>query len=315
MTGKDLKIVFMGTPEFASVIMEALIEGGYNIAMSLCQPDKPVGRKHILTAPPVKELSVKCGIECYQPATLKTDEAYETISKACPDLIVTAAYGKILPKNILDIPRFGCLNCHGSLLPARRGSAPVQRAVLEGDKVTGVTIMKMDEGMDTGDILSKVEVAIDPDIHTADLMDELARASAKILPGVIEDYIEGKIKPVPQDEALATSCPPIKPEEGYFTWDQDASSIHNRIRALSTWPGAYTLDPQGKKFKVYDSRVVEFEEADASLPGTVVKAHKGDLIVKCGSGYLKLLVIQSEGGKRLNASDCAHNFKCGTMVC
>ncbi len=307
----------MGTPEFAATILQTLISDGYNISMVLCQPDKPVGRKHILTAPPVKELALEHGITCYQPASLRNEEAYDTIKSVSPDLIVTAAYGKILPKDILDIPRFGCLNCHGSLLPARRGSAPVQRAVLEGDKVTGVTIMKMDEGMDTGDILTKTEVAIDPDIHTSELMDLLARKSAEVLPGVIEDYIEGKITPTPQDDSLATSCPPIRPEEGYFIWDQSAQEIHNRIRALSTWPGAYTLSSDGKKFKVYDSRIADITDGETDdLPcGTVVKAHKGDLIVKCGQGYLKLLVIQSEGGKRLNASDCAHNYKCGSLIC
>ena len=315
LNGKDLKIVFMGTPEFASVILDALIKDGYNVVMTLCQPDKPVGRKHVLTAPPVKELSVQNNITCYQPKTLRDKEAFDTIKSVAPDLIVTAAYGKILPADILNIPEFGCLNCHGSLLPARRGAAPVQRAILEGDKVTGVTIMKMDEGMDTGDILSEVKVDIDPDIHTSGLMDLLAKKSAELLPSVIEDYINGRITPVKQDESLATSCPPIRSEEGYFTWDQDALCIHNRVRALSTWPGAYTLTADGKKFKVYDSRVYDADLGDDALPGTVLKAGKGDLIVRCGRGAIKLLVIQTEGGKRLNASDCAHNYVTGAMIC
>ena len=303
----------MGTPEFASVCMDALVKGGYGVVLAVCQPDKPVGRKHILTPPPVKVLAEELGIECYQPSTLRTDEAYETIKAIEPDLIVTAAYGKILPQNILDIPKFGCLNCHGSLLPARRGAAPVQRAILEGDKVTGVTIMRMDAGMDTGDILKKVEVPIDPNIHTDDLMMELAHKGSELLISMIDDYVDGMVIPEPQDEALATVCPPIAPEEGHFEWTDDAADIHNRVRALSTWPGASTVC-NGKKLKIYDSVVVEDSGYVDGPAGTVVAAHKSDLIVRCGKGCLKINSLQAEGGKRLNASDCAHNYKVGQPI-
>ena len=158
-----MNIIFMGTPDFAEADLLALINSRHKVLAVVTQPDKPQGRKGILTPPPVKVLATELGIECYQPSTLKTEEAYDTLKAVGADLIVTAAYGKILPQNVLDIPKYGCLNCHGSLLPARRGAAPVQRAILEGDKVTGVTIMKMDAGMDTGDILKTVEVPIDPD--------------------------------------------------------------------------------------------------------------------------------------------------------
>ena len=318
MDRRELKIVFMGTPEFAQTNLKALIDGGFNVVLALCQPDKPVGRKHILTAPPVKVTALENGIEVYQPDTLRTDEALEKIASYNCDLIVTAAYGKILPKAVLDLPKYGCINCHGSLLPARRGSAPVQRAVLEGDKVTGITFMKMDVGMDTGDIIDKIEVAIDPNEHTESLMNRLAEASAEKLPSIIDSWVAGDLKTTKQDDSLATSCPPIRPEEGEFTWDQDATAIHNRVRALSTWPGAFVMKGENK-LKVLDSVVVEDmtlipEDLRDAEPGVVVKAKGENLIVKCGNGFLKVLELQVPGGKRLASRDCAHNFTVGNPI-
>ena len=318
MDRRDLKIVFMGTPEFAQTNLKALIDGGFNVTAVLCQPDKPVGRKHILTAPPVKVTALENGIEVYQPDTLRSDEALEKISGFDPDLIVTAAYGKILPKAVLDLPKYGCINCHGSLLPARRGSAPVQRAILEGDKVTGITFMKMDVGMDTGDIIYKIEVAIDPNEHAESLMNRLALASAEKLPSVIDSWIAGELDTTKQDDSLATACPPIRPEEGEFTWDQDAADIHNRVRALSAWPGAFVMKGENK-LKVLDSEIAEDmtlipDEFKDSEPGTVVKAKGENLIVKCGKGFLKIKELQVPGGKRLAARDCAHNFTAGKPI-
>ena len=318
MDRRELKIIFMGTPEFAQTNLKALIDGGFNVVLALCQPDKPVGRKHILTAPPVKVLALNSGIEVYQPDTLRTDEALEKLSSYDADLIVTAAYGKILPKAVLDLPKYGCINCHGSLLPARRGSAPVQRAILEGDKVTGITFMKMDVGMDTGDIIDKIEVSIDPNEHTESLMNRLAVASAGKLPSLIDSWVAGELKTIKQDDSLATVCPPIKPEEGEFTWDQDALDIHNRVRALSAWPGAFVMKGENK-LKVLDSEVVEDmtlipEDLKDSEPGIVVRAKGENLIVKCGNGFLKVKELQQPGGKKLQARDCAHNFTVGNPV-
>ena len=319
MNRNDIKIVFMGTPDFAGTNLKALIDGGFNVVLALCQPDKPVGRKHVLTAPPVKVLAQDNGIDVYQPDSLKNEEALAEISKYAPDLIVTAAYGKILPQSVLDLPKYGCINCHGSLLPARRGSAPVQRAVLEGDKVTGVTFMRMDAGMDTGDIIEKVEVTIDPDEHTESLMNRLAEASSKELPGIIDRWVAGELTATKQDESLATSCPPIRPEEGEFNWEQDASDIHNRVRALSSWPGAYVMSGENK-LKVLDSVVVKeddpviTDDMKAVLPGTVVKAKGENLIVKCGKDFLNIKELQQPGGKRLMSRDCAHNFTVGNPV-
>lgn len=319
MNRRELKTVFMGTPEFAATNLKALTDGGFNVVLVLCQPDKPVGRKHILTAPPVKVLAQELGIDVYQPDSLKTDEALAELEKYSPDLIVTAAYGKILPKQILDLPRYGCINCHGSLLPARRGSAPVQRAILEGDKVTGVTFMKMDVGMDTGDMIDKVEVEIDPNEHTESLMNRLATESGKKLPDIIDKWVAGELVATKQDDSLATACPPIRPEEGEFDWNQDAVAIHNRVRALSAWPGAFVMSGENK-LKVLDSVVVEDDdpivpgEYRDAVPGTVVKAKGENLIVKCGKGFLNIKELQQPGGKRLMSRDCAHNFTVGSPV-
>lgn len=314
---RDLRIVFMGTPEFAAVNLRALIDGGFNVVLCCCQPDKPVGRKQILTPPPVKVVAQEKGIEVFQPATLKTDEAFNVISDAKPDMIVTAAYGKILPVSILNIPKYGCINCHGSLLPERRGSAPVQRAVMEGDKVTGITIMEMAEGMDTGDMLVQKEIEIGPDMHSDELMMKLAELSASILPQAVLDITEGKLVPVKQDDSKATYCPPIASEEGHFTWDMDVTVVHNKVRALSSWPGAYT-EAGERKLKIYDSRIVtelptfaDKAAAEQAEPGTIVASKGKDLIVKCGSGYLQIIELQFAGGKRLFARDIAHNYKAG----
>lgn len=317
MERRDLKVIFMGTPDFAGTNLKALIDAGYNVRLALCQPDKPVGRKHILTAPPVKVMAQENNIEVYQPDTLRTEEAFAKLSSYEPDIIVTAAYGKILPAAILDLPKYGCINCHGSLLPARRGASPVQRAILEGDKVTGVTFMKMDVGMDTGDIIEKVEVTIDPNEHTESLMNRLAVASAEKLPDIIDRWVAGELTSTKQDDNLATACPPIRPEEGEFDWTQDATAIHNRVRALSAWPGAFVLK-EDKKLKVLDSEVADDatipDELKDSEPGTVVKAKGENLIVKCGTGFLKIKELQQPGGKRLNARDCAHNFTVGSPI-
>ena len=312
MSVSDVRIVFMGTPEFASVCLDGLVKAGYNVVLAVTQPDKPVGRKHVITPPPAKVTAVEAGIPVFQPDTMKSDESYEMVKSYNPDLIITAAYGKILPQRMLELPKYECINVHGSLLPKYRGASPVQQAILDGQTQTGVTIMKMDVGMDTGDMLTKVVVDIDENIDTDGLMMQLAEAGSKLLIDSLEDYIEGKLTPVKQNENEATKCAMIKPEDGLFAWSEDALQIHNKVRALKAWPGAQTsLD--GKKFKVYATQVVSFEDDGAEV-GTIVKAHKGDLIVKCGSGYLKILEMQLEGGKRLKAADCAHNYKVGTKL-
>lgn len=312
-----MRIIFMGTPELAATVLSRLVKENYEVVLVVTQPDKPVGRKMILTPPPAKVEAEKNGIEVWQPNSLRTEEALEKVRSYEPDLIITAAYGKILPKDMLDLPKYGCVNVHGSLLPKYRGAAPVQWAILNEDEKTGITIMKMDVGMDTGDIIDKVEVAIDPNEHTESLMNRLAMASAEKLPDIIDRWVAGELNTTKQDEALATACPPIRPEEGEFDWSQDAVDIHNRVRALSAWPGAFVLK-EDKKLKVLDSEVADEaavpDELKDSKPGTVVKAKGENLIVKCGNGFLKVKELQQPGGKRLRAIDCAHNFTVGSPI-
>ena len=305
----DIKVVFMGTPELSATVLKSLSDAGYNVILSVSQPDKPVGRKHILTAPPAKVQAEALGIEVYQPDSLKTDEAYEFIKAKEPDLIITAAYGKILPQRMLDIPTYGCINVHASLLPKYRGAAPVQYSILNGDDDTGVTIMQMDAGMDTGDILTQVEVPIDINDHTDTLMAKLADAGAKLLLETIEDYIAGKIESIPQDADKVTVTYPIKPEDAVLDLTKSAREVHDKIRALSAWPGCSTTF-NGKRIKIYDSKLDE-DDSSAAQPGEVTVANKGDLKIKCGKGSIYILELQSEGGKRLKAIDCAHNYKPG----
>ena len=316
MNKEDLRVAVMGTPDIAAGIVRALIGDGYNVVLGVCQPDKPVGRKKIITAPPVKNVCSECDIPVYQPGSLRNDEAYEHISFFKPDLIVTCAYGKILPQNILDIPKYGCLNVHASLLPKKRGSAPIQRAILDGDDVTGITIMKMDAGLDTGDIVAVREVPVGIDMHSEELFEVMGKVGAELLLETIMPYVDGVLTLTKQDDSQATYCPPIEPQEGRFSWNDTAFAIHKRVHALSTWPGAFTFF-EGKKVKIYDTSLITDadvpEELAGSVPGTVIKAHKKDLWVKTGDGILAINVLQTEGGKRLNAIDCAHNFRAGQI--
>ncbi len=310
MRRSDLKIVFMGTPGFSATVLKGLVDDGRNVVLCVSQPDKPVGRKHVLTPPPAKVQALESGIEVFQPDSLRTDEAYEFIRNVAPDLIITAAYGKILPQRMLDIPEFGCINVHASLLPKYRGAAPVQYSIMNGDDVTGVTIMKMDAGMDTGDMLRSIEVPIDIDDTTDSLMDKLGFAGRDLLLQSIDDYVEGRIEPVPQDEALVTFTSPVKPEDAVIDWSLSARQIHDKIRALTSWPGCSTTFG-GKRVKIYSSALEE--ECEDGVPGSLLPSKKGTLKVRCGKGAVYILELQFEGGKRLKASDCAHNYKPGQM--
>ena len=310
MRRSDLRIVFMGTPGFSATVLKGLVDDGRNVVLCVSQPDKPVGRKHVLTPPPAKVQALESGIEVFQPDSLRTDESYEFIRNVAPDLIITAAYGKILPQRMLDIPEFGCINVHASLLPKYRGAAPVQYSIMNGDDVTGVTIMKMDAGMDTGDMLRSIEVPIDIDDTTDSLMDKLGFAGRDLLLQSIDDYVEGRIEPVPQDETLVTFTSPVKPEDAVIDWSLSARQIHDKIRALTSWPGCSTTFG-GKRVKIYSSALEE--ECEDGVPGILLPSKKGTLKVRCGKGAVYILELQFEGGKRLKASDCAHNYKPGQM--
>ncbi len=309
----------MGTPEFAGTVLERLCRTGYDIVACVTQPDKPTGRHMTLTPPPAKIFAESVHIPVYQPASLRTPEFRDLAASLKPDLIVTAAYGKILPPGILSVPVMGCINVHASLLPKYRGAAPVQWSIMNGDQVTGVTIMNMDAGMDTGDILMQKEVPIGPDVHTSELMDTLAAVGAELLAETLPMYLAGRIVPVRQDDSLAVMSPPIRKEQGQIDWNKSAFEIHNLIRALSTWPGAYTF-LGGNRLKIYRSSLPEnaaalfdsYRELNGEpVPGTVLSASKTGITVSCGSGCVMLLCVQPESGRRMEVCDCAHNYRTG----
>jgi len=309
----------MGTPEFAAAVLERLCRTDYQIAACVTQPDKPTGRHMTPTPPPAKVFALSRSIPVYQPASLRTEEFLDLTVSLRPDLIITAAYGKILPQSVLSVPVRGCINVHASLLPKYRGAAPVQWSILNGDKVTGVTIMNMDAGMDTGDLLAQKEVPIGPDMHTHELMDVLASLGAELLADTLPLYLDGRIKPVKQDDSLAVMSPPIRKEQGQIDWNKSSLEIHNRIRALSTWPGAYTF-LGGSRLKIYRSSLPENaaalidgyrDKCGEPVPGSVLSTAKSGITVACGSGCLTLLRIQPESGRSMEACDCAHNYRIG----
>ena len=293
-------IVFMGTPDFAVPALEALIRSPeYEVALVICQPDKPQGRKQILTAPPVKALAVSHGLRVYQPNSLKNEEAYETIRACSPDFIVVSAYGKILPKNVLDLPRYGCVNLHGSLLPQYRGAAPVQWSVINGDAVSGVTTMLMDVGLDTGDMLLRETVAIGPEETAGELFDRLAALCPALLLKTLRGLEEGTIVPEKQNEAEATYVGMLDKAMAEIDWNKPARTVHDLIRGLNPWPVAKTTF-DGKIFKIYSSRVCEQSiKGDAGA----LLADGGRLFVRCGEGALELLEVQLEGARRMSAAD------------
>lgn len=290
-----MRIVFMGTPDFAVPSLEALLMRGHEIAAVYTQPDKPKGRGHKLLPPPVKALALERGIPVYQPATLRTEEAAETLRALKPELIAVAAYGKLLPPAVLAIPPKGCINVHGSLLPKYRGAAPIQWAVLNGEKTTGVTIQQMGEGLDTGDMLQKAETEIGENETSGELFDRLKLLGAELLVDTI-DRID-TIVPEPQDEAAATHAPMIRKEMGEIDWTMPAQAVHNLVRGLNPWPAAFfTLG--GKRMKLYRT-----ELAPASgEPGTMAELD-GEMTVFCGAGAVRLTEIQPENGKRMRGSD------------
>ena len=252
-----MKVVFMGTPDFSVGTLEALVEAGYEITGVVTQPDKPKGRGKQMMPTPVKEAAEKHGLPVYQPRRVRDAEAIEEIRKMEPDVIVVVAFGQIIPKEILDMPKYGCINVHASLLPAYRGAAPIQWAVMNGDEVSGVTIMKMDEGLDTGDMLTKVEVPLAADETGGSLFDKLAAAGAKLLVETLPRLEKGEVTPEKQPEISTTEyARMIKKEDGKIDWTKSAVEIERQIRAMSPWPSAFTFI-NGKTLKVWKASVLK----------------------------------------------------------
>ncbi|MBO4866486.1 MAG: methionyl-tRNA formyltransferase [Ruminococcus sp.] len=291
-----MKIVFMGTPDFAVPSLKALYEAGHEVKAVFCQPDKPKGRGYKLVRPPVKEFALEKNIPVYQPNSLKNggEEFIKILEDLAPECIVVAAYGKILPKSVLDIPKFGCVNVHGSLLPKYRGAGPIQWAVLNDEKTTGITTMLMGEGLDTGDMLLKCETEIGENETAAELFDRLADMGADLIVETLEKLKKGEITPVPQNEEEATYAPMLTKELSPIDFTKTAREVHKQICGLSDWPCATTLI-NGKRLKVYHSEIVD---GNSDKPaGTVVKAK--DLTVACGEGLIRFTEIQAEGSKRM----------------
>ena len=287
-----MRILFMGTPDIAAESLAALIAAGHEIVGVFTRADKPVGRKQILTAPPVKQLAQQHSIPVWQPATLRDGKAEPIFRELAPDLVVVVAYGRILPPELLHIAPLGCINLHVSLLPKYRGSAPIQWAVLNGDAETGVTIMQLDEGCDTGDILMVERVAIGPETTSGELFDQVSATGAKTLVTAIEKLAAGQLTSQPQNDAEATQAPPLTKEMARFDFTQSAAHIHNWVRGMNPWPAAF-FELEGKKVKVLESRLVP--DARSAPAGTVLALKP--LTIACGEGALQLLTVTPEGGK------------------
>ena len=305
------KILFMGTPEFASAqlraIFEAAEENDFQIVGVLCQPDKPKGRGYKMIPPPVKEYALSVGLPVYQPTTLRDEAFAALLSELDPDLIVVAAYGKILPVNVLDYPKYGCINVHGSLLPAYRGAAPIQRAIMDGLSGTGVTIMHMAAGLDTGDMIDSVRVPISENEDFGTLYAEMGEAGARLLLSVIPRLTDGTAPRIPQDDALSNYAAKIEKEECRLSFDTPVRILHNKIRALSPSPLAFALLSHAGEEKTvkFVSSVVLSEETPDAAPGTVLSldAKKNLISVACPDGVLGVTALVPEGKGKMTAGD------------
>jgi len=308
--------VFAGTPDFAASVMTAILNSPHNIVACYTQPDRPAGRGRKLTASPVKALAQEHSIPVYQPLNFKQDEDLKQLQALNADLMVVVAYGIILPKTVLETPRFGCINVHASLLPRWRGAAPIQRAIAEGDKETGVTIMQMDEGLDTGAMISKVTTDISLSDTGGSLHDRLAVLGAEACVSSLNAFSAGDTKAEPQDSNLANYAHKLSKEEGRIQWDLPNQQVHNLIRAFNPWPVSHT-EMDGKKVRLFDIELVDAENTDTDVvnnnpqhaPGTILEANKQGLTVATGSGAIRITRMQLSGAKQLPVTDILNSRK------
>lgn len=318
----------MGTPGFSVPTLQALVEAGHSIVGVYCQPDKQKGRGKQIQMPPVKEAALSLDLPIYQPVTLREETVQEELMALAPDVIVVIAYGKILPPWLIRLPKYGCVNIHASILPKYRGAAPIHYAILNGDTKTGVTIMHMDDGLDTGDIIDIAEIDILPDETTGDLFNRIAELGARTISPVLDKWVNGEIISMPQDDSLASHTSKITKEMGLIDWYQPADKIVNLIHGLNPAPGCYTY-LQGKRLKVWRAQKVIVESVnaneaivsinnnqltvDVAKPGTIVHTTKG-LVVSTGEqGYILLIEVQPENKKRISGQDFinGHQIKGG----
>ena len=298
----SLRIIFMGTPELAGVSLQALLRvPEFQIVAVVTQPDQPKGRGLKLQPSPVKEIALRENLPVLQPARARDEQFLQQLRELQPDLIAVAAYGQILPTSILELPRFGCLNVHTSLLPKYRGASPIQRAVLNGDPESGVTIMKMDAGMDTGDILTQEKTPILPEDNSQTLHDRLAQIGAALLARTIPEYVAGKIQPRPQPVEGVSRAAKIKKSDGQIDWSRPARSVWNQVRGMTPWPGAFTFlpgQPPGL-LKIWQTEIAP----QSGTPGEILLADKTGIVVGCGQESLRVLAVQREGGRRMTAQE------------
>ena len=289
----------MGTPDFAVPCLQKLIDCGHEISGVFTQPDKPKGRHGVMTPPPVKELALKNGLTVYQPVKMKDGTALEMLRQADPELVIVVAYGKILPKEILELPKYGCINIHASLLPKLRGAAPIQWSVINGFENSGVTSMQMDEGLDTGDMLIKKETAIGENETAGELHDRLSLLGAQVLEETLCALEKGELKPVKQNHSEFTYAPMLSKELSPIDWNLSAQEVHNKIRGLSPWPSASARLGE-KNVKIHRSVLTDEK---GGLPGEIIEAGKR-LVVSCGDGKcIEILEIQAENKKAMSAAD------------
>ncbi len=295
----NYRLIFMGTPSIASRVFEALINDGFNFVALICQEDKAVGRKAILEAPPTKKVALEHNIPVYQPHKIRLD--YEFVKDLKPDLILTMAYGQIVPQGLLDIPKFGCLNLHGSLLPKYRGAAPIQRAIIDGEKKTGITLMEMVDKMDAGRMYAKEEIEISDDDNYTSLCLKMSEAAIKVCEDNLIDYLEGKLVGTMQDETLVTIANKIKPEDEKIDLTLDCTDFINYVRGLSEEPGAY-LNLNDKKLKIYKAHLIKKE---AQKEVGKLNVHKG-VFLSLKDGIISLDILQLEGKKKMDGKSFAN---------
>ena len=296
-----MKIVFMGTPDYAATALEAIITAGYEVTGVVCQPDKPKGRSGALAACPVKECALKYGLPVFQPERIKRAEAVEELKKFPADVFVVAAFGQILSEEILTMPKYGCINIHASLLPKYRGAAPIQWCIVDGEQETGVTIMQMDAGIDTGDILFTRTVPITKEETGGSLFDKLSRAGAELIVEALPKIEAGDFTPQKQDEAQSNYARMLKKEDGEISWRSTAEEIERLVRGMNPWPSAYTFY-NGKQLKIWKAEALA-ESTNDLQPGTISGIGKAGFDIACGNGILRVLEAQMEGKKRMSAVD------------
>jgi methionyl-tRNA formyltransferase len=298
-----MKIVFMGTPDFTLPILDSIEKAGHEIVLVVTQPDKPRGRKAELVPPPAKVWALEHGIPVFQPERIKREEAVAELKKYPCDVCVVAAFGQILSKEILEMPRLGCVNVHASLLPKYRGAAPIQWSILNGDEYTGVTTMQMGVGLDDGDILLQKPVEIDDEITGGELFDKLALVGGDLIVETIEKLDKGEITPVPQNEEAATHVGMIQKELGNLDFNRTAAELNNYVRGLNPWPSAFTY-LNGKMIKIWKAKPLVCNQCEGSVePGTVVMPNDQTMYIKTKDGALSILEIQMEGKKRMPIAD------------